>query len=128
MHRASGSLLHLECTRGKLLERSPDMSQLHSGKIRFFTSKELLRIFGFPDSFDFPHDMPLSIRYRLIGQSINVLVVRALMHSEFCNVLFLSENRESLVSSEHADRNIESQVDVLTESTSEPLIKKQRII
>jgi hypothetical protein len=84
MHRSSGTLLHLECRKGKTLQRAEDMSSLHSRKIRLFSPKELLRIFGFPDSFNFPPSMELQHRYRLIGQSINVLVVRAIMHAVLC--------------------------------------------
>ncbi len=119
------------------MERSPDMSQLHSRKIRFFTSKELLRIFGFPDSFDFPLDMPLPIRYRLIGQSINVLVVRALMHSEFCNMMAQPNCSESTVNSENISTPLSNHLetvfslDVLDPGASSelnvPLNKKQRI-
>ena len=84
MHRSSGTLLHLDCRKGKTLQRADDMSVTHSQKIRLFSPKELLRIFGFPDSFNFPPEMEQQHRYRLIGQSINVLVVRAIMHSVFC--------------------------------------------
>ncbi len=52
------------------------------GRLRYFTPEELLRLFCFPvDSFSFPLDEALTRRkkYSLIGNSLNVRVVGALL-------------------------------------------------
>jgi hypothetical protein len=60
------------------------MSETHSNKMRLFTPYELLRIFGFPDDFTYPTGMSTKHMYKCIGQSINVVVVRSLMHAVLC--------------------------------------------
>eukprot|EP00929_Paragymnodinium_shiwhaense_P065759 TRINITY_DN32946_c2_g1_i3.p1 TRINITY_DN32946_c2_g1~~TRINITY_DN32946_c2_g1_i3.p1 ORF type:complete len:447 (+),score=81.88 TRINITY_DN32946_c2_g1_i3:161-1501(+) len=47
--------------------------------VRFFTSKELVRLFGFPPDFAFPSELMESEKYKLIGDSINVKVVAHLL-------------------------------------------------
>lgn len=92
LHRASGSLLLMEVdpvTTAPIsaheesqpiastpLNRS-DMLQ-YSGRLRRFTPREILAIFGFPPSFSFPEDLPLEHQYKLIGNSINVTLVSLL--------------------------------------------------
>lgn len=84
-HRSSGSILHMEESRGRRVLRTADMSESHSNKMRLFTPHELLRIFGFPDNFTYPPGMSTKHMYKCIGQSINVVVVRCLMHAVLCN-------------------------------------------
>ncbi|KAL8437225.1 hypothetical protein Efla_006586 [Eimeria flavescens] len=47
-------------------------------KVRFFSSREMLRLHGFPDSFTFPSSSHFSFRRKaaLIGNSVNVPVAR----------------------------------------------------
>ena len=59
------------------IDRS-DMLKM-KGKLRRFSTEELLKLFGFPQSFSFPKDMDLSYKYKLIGNSISVVVVKELM-------------------------------------------------
>ncbi len=61
------------------------MSSEHTGSIRFFSPSEMLHFFGFPDSFTFPDSMRTNNRYKVVGQSVNVIVVRSLMHSVLCS-------------------------------------------
>jgi len=86
MHKSSGSLLHTEENKGKLVKRGMDMSKYHSGKIRLFSPKELLRLFGFPDWYSFPPELKQRHRWKVVGQSISCTVVKNIMHAEFCNV------------------------------------------
>ena len=82
LHRATGSLLLMEPDRKESVEISPidrsDMLKM-KGKLRRFSTEELLKLFGFPQSFSFPKDMDLSYKYKLIGNSISVVVVKELM-------------------------------------------------
>lgn len=86
MHRSTGSLLHKSCSKGKAVVRSQNMSDIHSSQIRFFSPHEMLRIFGFPDCFSLPESMTNRQKYRVIGQSVNVITVQAMMHSVLCTV------------------------------------------
>ena len=47
--------------------------------VRYFTPTELLRLFGFPDSFSWPADASKRKRFELIGNSINVHVTSRLL-------------------------------------------------
>ncbi|KAJ1678907.1 hypothetical protein EV182_003110 [Spiromyces aspiralis] len=46
---------------------------------RYFTEREVARLMGFPDEFQFPSSVTLQQRYRLLGNSLNVAVVAHLM-------------------------------------------------
>jgi len=48
-------------------------------ELRFFTPEEELKLMGFPDWFSFPDSVTVKSRYKLVGNSINVLVVALLM-------------------------------------------------
>ncbi|CAE7774788.1 TRDMT1, partial [Symbiodinium pilosum] len=48
--------------------------------VRYFTPQELLRIAGFPSNFCFPGTITPHQRYKLIGDSVNVDVVSALLN------------------------------------------------
>jgi len=84
LHKAVGSLFHVQCNGGKLIYREPDMARLHLGMIRRFDPKEILNIFGFPEDYCFPENTSTVNRFAGVGQSINIVVVRALIHSELC--------------------------------------------
>lgn len=78
LHRATGSVLLEDETRSQSIATLPldrtNMSQ-YKGKLRRFSPKELLSLFGFPPEFSFPEDISLEHRYKLIGNSVNVSVV-----------------------------------------------------
>ncbi|CAM9156034.1 unnamed protein product, partial [Ectocarpus fasciculatus] len=93
MHRSTGSLLHKQCPVGKRVTRGPDMSLLHSDQIRFFSPREMLSMFGFPDSYSLPDSMSNRHKYRVIGQSVNVVTVQAMMHSVLCSASWSVENK-----------------------------------
>jgi tRNA (cytosine38-C5)-methyltransferase len=83
--KSSGSLLlegadsALESSANATLD---DLPSLH-GRLRLFDPNELLLIAGFPSEFLWPEHIPLQKRYASIGNSINVVVVSALMREFF---------------------------------------------
>uniref|UniRef100_A0A7S3PQ93 DNA (cytosine-5-)-methyltransferase n=1 Tax=Aplanochytrium stocchinoi TaxID=215587 RepID=A0A7S3PQ93_9STRA len=105
VNKSSGSLLHIEISRGsdipdvnvndqttKAGVKNPRAGDQEAGsimdkidlnhlknKVRFFAPRELLNIFGFRSSFNFPSNIPLRQQYKAIGQSLNVIVVRAII-------------------------------------------------
>ena len=82
-----------EAIAQKPLDRT-DMLQ-YGGRLRRFTPKELLNLFGFPLDYHFPSEIKLEHQYKLIGNSINVTVVTALV-----NELLFGEEEESNVGDE----------------------------
>lgn len=80
LHRATGSLLLMDENRSESVENCPiDRSDMTVYKLRRFSTDELLKLFGFPESFAFPKDVDTSYQYKLIGNSISVFVVKELM-------------------------------------------------
>ena len=98
IHRATGSILLMEDYReskcntydnyrrveppsnisnSSELDRS-DMTK-YAGKLRRFAPEELLALFGFPKGFSFPPHMKISHKFKLVGNSISVFVVKALV-------------------------------------------------
>lgn len=55
------------------------LEKLRGLRLRYFTPSEVGRLMCFPESFRFPPDLKPRHRYQLLGNSINVRVVRALM-------------------------------------------------
>ena len=55
------------------------LAQLKLLKLRYFTPKEVSNLMGFPPSFRFPDSTSLKTRYRLLGNSLNVIVVSNLL-------------------------------------------------
>jgi DNA (cytosine-5)-methyltransferase 1 len=51
----------------------------HPGGHRFFSPREMLSLFGFPIEYDFPEQISLANRYRLIGNSMDVRQVAHLL-------------------------------------------------
>jgi hypothetical protein len=51
----------------------------YGGRLRRFTPQELLMLFGFPKSFEFPPGISQDHQYRLVGNSINVVVLAELL-------------------------------------------------
>lgn len=48
-------------------------------KLRYLSPKELSNLQGFPPSFQFPPDLTFKQCYRLLGNSLNVVVVQHLI-------------------------------------------------
>ena len=82
LHRATGSLLLMEPDRTESVEKCPidrsDITQ-YRGKLRRFAVPELLKLFGFDEFFSFPSDVDQSYQYKLVGNSVNVFVIRVLL-------------------------------------------------
>ena len=49
-------------------------------KLRYFSSREVANLMGFPPEFEFPVGMEMRQRCRLLGNSLNVKVVAELMN------------------------------------------------
>ncbi|CAH8549017.1 unnamed protein product [Dicrocoelium dendriticum] len=58
----------------------------HKLRLRFFLSREVANFLCFPPSFGFPDEVTEKQRLRLLGNSINVLVVSHLLHWAFGDV------------------------------------------
>ncbi|OTF83381.1 hypothetical protein BLA29_008691, partial [Euroglyphus maynei] len=52
---------------------------LHKLKLRLFTPKEIANLMCFPHCLKFPEDFNIKQRYRLLGNSVNVLVCNYLL-------------------------------------------------
>jgi tRNA (cytosine38-C5)-methyltransferase len=90
-HRSTGSLLLMRPTTTTTTKDNEPFAAVskapldrtnmlnYSGRLRRFTPSELLLLFGFPRNFAFPEDIPLEHQYKLIGNSISIAVVTALM-------------------------------------------------
>ncbi|XP_076577523.1 tRNA (cytosine(38)-C(5))-methyltransferase [Chaetodon auriga] len=48
-------------------------------KLRYFTPREVANLMGFPQSFSFPEQIAIKQRYRVLGNSLNVVVVARLL-------------------------------------------------
>ena len=54
--------------------------------LRYFHPKELLSLFGFPEEFQFPHNISMKKQYELIGNSVNVTVISYLLQELFSSL------------------------------------------
>ncbi|XP_072306468.1 tRNA (cytosine(38)-C(5))-methyltransferase [Eucyclogobius newberryi] len=61
------------------LSEEQQLQLLHTLGLRYFTPREVANIMGFPQSFVFPEDVPVKQRYKVLGNSLNVLVVSKLL-------------------------------------------------
>lgn len=62
------------------LGRFPEVDLGPAGReLRWFSDCEMLRLHGFPEWFSFPPDLTLRQRFGLVGNSVNVEVVRILL-------------------------------------------------
>ena len=90
VHRATGALLLTDIDHPSVeahpdsIDRDDMLTTFGGGGLRKFTSRELLRIFGFSNrveddgqlyEYEFPDHISLEHRYKLIGNSVNVEVV-----------------------------------------------------
>ncbi|XP_044032691.1 tRNA (cytosine(38)-C(5))-methyltransferase [Siniperca chuatsi] len=53
-------------------------------KLRYFTPREVANLMGFPQSFSFPEQIPTKQQYRVLGNSLNVVVVARLLQLLVC--------------------------------------------
>lgn len=60
-------------------EEKCDVSELTPLRLRYFTPQEVANLMGFPAQFNFPSSISLKTKYRLLGNSLNVLVVSNLL-------------------------------------------------
>lgn len=61
------------------LSEEERLRRLQTLQLRYFTPREVANLMGFPQSFSFPQDVPLKQRYKVLGNSLNVLVVSKLL-------------------------------------------------
>ncbi|XP_050036607.1 tRNA (cytosine(38)-C(5))-methyltransferase [Dermacentor andersoni] len=73
MHEVYRKVPHKEAVPEDVLE------MLRNLRLRYFTPQEVARLMCFPECFAFPPDLKPKHRYQLLGNSVNVRVVRALL-------------------------------------------------
>ncbi len=64
---------------GRSLLRAGSMLRVADGRVRRFSPAEILRLHGFPEGFAFPPELDAVRRYKLVGNSLSVPVVRVLL-------------------------------------------------
>lgn len=60
-------------------EKDGNVAHLEPLQLRYFAPREIANLMGFPAHFSFPENTSLRTRYRLLGNSLNVLVVSSLL-------------------------------------------------
>ncbi|XP_075935567.1 tRNA (cytosine(38)-C(5))-methyltransferase [Anarhichas minor] len=55
------------------------LQQLMKLKLRYFTPREVANLMGFPQSFSFPEQITTKQQYRVLGNSLNIVVVARLL-------------------------------------------------
>ena len=60
-------------------EKQGDTSAVEALKLRYFSPREVANLMCFPDSFSIPADVTLRQSYKVLGNSLNVLVVSVLV-------------------------------------------------
>lgn len=73
MHEVYRQVPHKEAVPEDVLE------MLRNLRLRYFTPQEVARLMCFPECFAFPPDLKPRHQYQLLGNSVNVRVVRALL-------------------------------------------------
>uniref|UniRef100_A0A1A7YS78 tRNA (cytosine(38)-C(5))-methyltransferase n=1 Tax=Iconisemion striatum TaxID=60296 RepID=A0A1A7YS78_9TELE len=69
------------------LSEQDKVEQLLKLKLRYFTPREVANLMGFPADFSFPPNVSIPQQYRVLGNSLNVVVVTRLLQlllSEHC--------------------------------------------
>ncbi len=86
LHKSTGSILFVPKEQSlsssqeeQGMDNEASMVERYSNQLRRFSPEELLGLFGFPRNFAFPDSTGLEHRYRLVGNSINLFVVSALL-------------------------------------------------
>lgn len=96
LHKSSGSFLHVDKGYGKEVDKSEEnIVAANSGKVRYFTPKELLRLFGYPSWYKLDNikDISLKQQWRVIGQSISITVVEKIIYHTLCEVFMNAKNQ-----------------------------------
>jgi len=80
----TGSVLHHDTSSSlkeqfTLFEKDGNVSHLKQLQLRYFTPREVSNLMGFPQEFAFPDNISNRTRYRLLGNSLNVVVVSNLI-------------------------------------------------
>lgn len=77
MHKSAGSFLLEGLGDAPVATHPFDKSDMtvYAGRLRMFSPAELLRLFGFPSGFSFPELLSLRQHWKLVGQSVNCVVV-----------------------------------------------------
>lgn len=104
VHTSSGSFLLFKgpaIDAGHALTEHPlDKSagwQPYQGMIRWFSPYELTRLFGFPDWYRFPSHFTPQQCYKLIGNGINMSIVRGILRHHLAEVCGEETQREIAV-------------------------------
>lgn len=71
---------------GKTFRYSGAYVREADGKVRFFSARELLRLLGFSESFEFPAGMTRKQKYRYIGNSLSLPAVRHVLRRLACTL------------------------------------------
>lgn len=66
---------------GRSLLRAGSLLRCHDGRVRRFSPQEILRLHGFPEGYAFPPELDRVRRYKLVGNSLSVPVVRVLLRA-----------------------------------------------
>jgi tRNA (cytosine38-C5)-methyltransferase len=61
------------------VERTGSVLTTHTEGLRYFSPREIANLMGFPPTFSFPPSITNKQQYRLLGNSVNVVVVAALI-------------------------------------------------
>ena len=65
----------------KKFAQTGDVAELSRLRLRYFTPKEISSMLGFPPDFSFPNDVTLKQKFKVLGNSLNVIVVSLLIFS-----------------------------------------------
>ena len=65
----------------KNFAQTGDVTELSRLKLRYFIPKEISSMLGFPPEFSFPNDVTLKQKFKVLGNSLNVIVVSLLIFS-----------------------------------------------
>lgn len=66
---------------GKSLLKAGSYLQLPGGRLRRFSPCEIQRLLGFPDAYRWPENLATRRRYKMLGNSLSVPVVRAVLET-----------------------------------------------
>lgn len=68
---------------GKYFEGTGSLISTPNGRVRFFAPKEIANLHLFPSDFQFPEELSVRQQYAVLGNSLNVFVVAALLENLF---------------------------------------------
>jgi len=79
MVEGAGSVLQTQKT-SKVIQEGKDLFDM---RLRYFSPREIARLHGFPEDFRFPPSLSTRQQYQLLGNSLSVTVVQALLEVLF---------------------------------------------